>query len=334
MSAGFFYESQALKDEKMSVKIFSMFSTLWLLSAVPALGQDKFHHPDLTPPALKTAIVRKDNDYKFNPPFEDKTSRRVALPSLVREKICSLTLKRFRAEIYEGVTKYSDLFGPVFRINMPNASKSHSRHLYVYKLVGQGTLSDNTVLLVHDAESNRVTQKPVIVSGRWMYAEGRKNRGKVRPPLVAFDDINLDGRPEIVFKRIIHNGTCMDAAVSHYYHVAGDLSLKPIFQLEINSDNYPYFPIPTGGSDLKYMVRTVKKLPPNQIRIDVSLSSDPTRPGTQKVGHAIFEAPPPPAPLKLKETVAYPVQGPLKIRTLDYSKILLDSWLSPFRHQP
>lgn len=279
--------------------------------------------PDITAPALETAIARADNDYAYEEPYRDKASKSVPLPGPVREKICQVTLENFLNTFYEGIEpqKYSGLFGPVFRIRIP---ESDSLHLYVYVLKGIGVVSDTFCLILHDIQTDKVTEEPRCFYGRWMY--GRWPWIPIGKPFVGFDDLNLDGNPEVVFKERIHNGTVLNAIVHHFLHIGGDLSLVPIFRLEARS-SHDFFNEGRPG----YLVRTIEKLKPNRILLSVTVSADPFESGSKKIGSVILESSGPSSPFEAKQKVMHPDRQHSGRWHVTYEKLLLHTWLSPYR---
>jgi hypothetical protein len=276
--------------------------------------------PDMTPPPLPAVIVRADNDYVFNEPYEDKDSKRVKLPEPVWKKMCQVTLKKFLGTFYEGIKpqKYSGLFGTVFCINVPDRQYLH---LYVYFINGIGTDSDIICLILYDCHRAKVSPQPHCFSGRWMY--GRWPAIPISKPFIDFNDLNLDGNPEVVFKERIHNGTCLNAIVHHFLHIGGDLSLTPIFRLESLSCGY--------DGRAGYLIRTIEKPEPNQLLVRVS--AKPQREGEKKVGYVFLESHNASSLFVWKEKVIYLEDGDSGSWTPDYEKLLLHSWGSPYRSQ-
>jgi len=258
--------------------------------------------PDITPPPLRTAIVRADNDYVYDEPYEEMGSKRVRLPDAVRVKICAVTLQQFRSTYYETVLpkKYFDLFGPVFRIRVPGDKQ---RHLYVYKVYTVMHFFD-LVLILHDCGTDKVTPNPPRFSGRWM--EGRKNLVLMKPPLVNFDDLNLDGNPEVVFQERLHNGTDANAAVYRFLHIGNALSLSPIFHLETRLTlAYHRYAERDGPFAYLYLIRSIEKVKSNRIVVRVSLSTDPFKKGKEQAGFVALESPKASSPFEVKEKITY-----------------------------
>ena len=278
--------------------------------------------PDVTAPVLETAIARADNDYAFEEPYRDKASKLVPLPGPVRDKICETTLREFFSNFYETVKpkKYSELFGPVFRIDVPG--REHL-HLYVYKLHTIMHYYD-FVLLVHDSRTDKVTQEPCCFSGRWMY--GRWSWIPIGKPLIDFDDLNLDGNAEVVFKERVHNGTELNAIVHHFLDIGGDLSLVPIFRLEALS-YHDFFNEGRPG----YLVRTIEKPRPNRISVSVMVSPYPFEAPSKKIGRVILESSGPSSPFAVKQKVMQITEKDAGPWHEHYEKLLLHNWLSPYR---
>ncbi len=254
--------------------------------------------PDLTPPPLRTAIAPADNDYAYKEPYEDDGSKHVLLPKSVREKICEVTLKQFLSTYYETdkPKKYAEIFGPVFRISFPG---TEHLHLYVYNLytiMGERDF----VLLVHDVRTDKVTAQPARFSGWWM--RGCLLAAALKKPLVDFDDLNLDGKPEVVFQERVHNGTELNAVIYHYLHVGHDLSLVPIFNLETRSYQDLFY---TEDGRSGYVMRTIEKVRPNRIIVRVTLSGDPFKEGKMKLGFVEMDSRDAASPFEEKKQVVH-----------------------------
>jgi hypothetical protein len=283
--------------------------------------------PDITPPPLETAIVRADNDYVFDEPCEEKCSKLVELPEPVRRRMCQITLKKFLNTFYEGIKpqKYSGLFGPVFRIQVSNRE---NLHLYVYIINGIGTYSDVFCLILHDCRTDEVTPRPICFSGRWMY--GRWPAIPIKKPFVDFNDLNLDGSPEVVFKERIHNGTELNAIVHHFLHIGSDLSLTPIFRLEKRSYHHCFNDCFITGRP-GYIIRTIERQKSNRILLRVSVSDDPFKEGRMKVGHVVLQSINASSPFEVEERVIYLKEEDVGRWYGTYAKLLLHTWLSPYK---
>lgn len=278
-------------------------------------------NPNLCPPSLTTAIARVDNDYAFEEPYKTNGSIDVNLPISVRNKICEVTLREFFRNFYETIEpkKYSELFGPIFRINVPHREYLH---LYIYKLYTVMHYYD-FVLLLHDSRNNNVTLSPARFSGTFMY--GRWPTIPLERPYVKFEDINLDGNVEIVFKERIHNGTELNAIVHHFLHIDDDLSLVPIFHMETCS-YHSYL----DGRQPGYLYRTIEKLNPNQILINVSASTGPQGDKDPKIGSVILGSDSPSSPFTVKQQIMQLNKETTGPGYEKYEKMLLHTQLSPY----
>ena len=257
---------------------------------LPAAGMPPYvrnRQPDLTPPPLRWAIVRADNDYTPHRPYENEHSRRVPLPGKVREKIREVTLRCFRSASFESPTKYAHLFGPVFEIQPPD---DESPHLYVYKM-RTGMAFNRLWFIAYHSRSGAITPKPVWLSGRQM----RTGDALFRRPFVFFDDLDLDGIPEVVCQERVHNGTADALAAYHYLHVGPDLSLKPILRL----DTRVWQPRMRDG--VRYINRIIEKIWPNCILVRAYLEADPSAKTGPEAGYTVLECPYAGAPFEVKE---------------------------------
>ncbi len=245
-------------------------------------------YPELTSPALDTAIARADNDYAIKQPFEDPGSRLVELPPPVRASIQAITTKSYCANVYEGPVSYESRFGPVFRIRIPDTP---NLNLYAYRLYGFMNLS-TWVLMLHDTRTDQVTPEPVGVNGRWLYRyEGRA--------FVGFDDLDQDGRAEIVVQDNCHCGTSCGSTVYRYFHIAEDLSLVLVAVRETQ------VPCPGCLDTGRYgvIVREFEKLEPNRVLLSVKLT-DPRGGGqSEELGVVLFECEGPGKPFVVRQRV-------------------------------
>ena len=257
-----------------------------------------------TTPALSWAIERADHDYVPDPPYDDSGARHVRLPKTVRHAIHNLALPEIRREwrmeraesrmlsrrtptgsdpIHEwpeDVLRRADHYGPVFQIPFP---RPKHLHLYVFRLRTVMSFFD-MVILVHDSRTDRVTTTPVRFSTRWMAK--RPHGSLVQPPLIHFDDLDQDGRLEVVYQKREHNGTMVNSVVYHYLAVAKDLSFREIFQRETRLvDLYARWDEEREG----YINREIDKLGPGKIRLRVLLVDHPPDTTGREAGRMTYE---------------------------------------------
>ena len=148
-------------------------------------------------------------------------------------------------------------------------------------------------------------------------------------PFVDFNDVNLDGDSEIVFKERIHNGTALNAVVHHFLHINSDLRLIPIFRLEKHSHNH--FSSMRDGAD-RYLTRSIEKISPGRINVRVSFSADPLEQGAEEVGYTLLESAGASSAFGVKQAFIYVDEEDWGQRAVDYYEdVLLNSQLSPYR---
>ena len=237
-------------------------------------------HPDLNAPPLDTAIVRSDNDFAYQQPYEDANSRTVQFPEAVRKKICKMNLEEFLSTGHEGPTKYSDLFGPVFRLQVP--SPEHL-HLYVCKM--QRPHVFKVVLIVHDTQTNRIATEPNVSWHRW--GLGR--------PFVYFDDLDQDGRSEVVVQGKCHYGTSAGSTFYQYFHIAEDLSFALVAVRET------HVPCSITRLGRRSILRDFEAIEPNRIALVVNAVDTEGKFPTKEFGWVLFECAGPGEPFVAQE---------------------------------
>ena len=269
-------------------------------SAVFVSKKENRTNPDFGLPLLRVAIVREDNDIGVS---DDKSGNQVALPGIVGNKIHEVALKTYRERIewireHAGppFPKLKELYGPIFRVDAP-----HNRHLYVFKLYDESGLTTCYFLLLHDPHSNKLSKEPPCIYGRWtdVMNEGEEDSILMKLPYVFFDDLNLDKEPELVIEEQVHNGTVYNAAVYHYFHVGKDLSLTHLLALEARLID------PFSEKESGLIVRNIKKLGPNRIKIVVSTESSTGANKSEAIGEILLESPDAHTPFVIKSKTVF-----------------------------
>jgi len=270
-------------------------------SAVFVSKKENRTNPDFGLPLLRVAIVREDNDIGVS---DDKSGNQVALPGIVGNKIHEVALKTYRERIewireHAGppFPKLKELYGPIFRVDAP-----HNRHLYVFKLYDEvGGITTCYFLLLHDPHSNKLTKEPPCIYGRWtdVMNQGGEDSRLMKRPYVFFDDLNLDKEPELVIEEQVHNGNLYNAAVYHYFHVGKDLSLTHLLALEARLID------PFSEKDSGMIVRKIKKLGPNRIKIVVSTESSTGANKSESIGEILLESPNARTPFVIKSKTVF-----------------------------
>ncbi len=231
------------------------------------LIKDDRTKPDFTLPSIETAIWREDNDFVT---FEDNETKfeKVLIPEEVKNKIHDIAKKNYQfyiknmeQENEKWYYKLKEFYGPIFMIKAPQG-----KQLYVYKVILPFSAS-NYYFILYELETKVATENPPYIYGKWM--EGKEqNIGMVprylylEKPLVTFDDINLDGKQEIVIQEMVHNGTVYNGVIYHYFTIENNLSLNRILALETR-----IYILDKKGDEVVF--RTLEKLSPNQIKLKV-----------------------------------------------------------------
>jgi len=195
-----------------------------------------------------------------------KRNRRTPLPESVRARIRALTLRTFKRNepTYEEPTKYADLFGPVSRLDVPG--RNHL-HLYVYKLIPIPIFASYAkVLILYDTRTDKLTVEPPRVAIRLQHQQYCPG------PWLRFVDICGDDGREVIALTGHHHGTDVNHITLHCFRIKEDLSLEKVFELRTAESRAMCFPGDTRKERYGYLVRTIEKLGPEQIRVTTTLS--------------------------------------------------------------
>jgi len=238
-------------------------------------------------PTKLQAIAAEDNDFST---VADPSGQLLPVPKPVARQIHALVTDAYRrwncTPKEQCFTPIRDFYGPIFRIVTPR-----HRYLYVFKRVAPLGASFY-FLLLYDPATQRVTQQPRAIFGKWM--EGGLD-SLMQKPLVSFDDLDQDGAPEIVVEERVHNGTIYNAVVYHYYHVSADLSLLPVLALETNAIDL------LKEKENGLVVRQITKLDPGHLRLDTfSEVREPTK-LREKLGEVCLKSDGPGEPFQVQE---------------------------------
>jgi predicted outer membrane repeat protein len=243
------------------------------------------NYTGLTTTSFEKAIVRADNDYVIQGPYEDAGSKQVVIPDAVRERLCEISIRQYCSVFYEGVPAYRESVGPVFRLSVPEPDYLH---LYVCKF--QASFNSRFLLIVHDSRSNRVTVEPIKVYIRWL---GKHDDH----PLVGFYDLDMDGRSEVVVQGNCHYGTSAGSTFYRYFHVAEDLSLGLVAVRET------HVPCATGclGSKWRSIMRDFEAIELNRIALVVNAVDTEGKLPAKEIGLVFFECEGPGEPFVARE---------------------------------
>ena len=229
--------------------------------------------------ACNVALSKEPTDKHGNQALNIK-GEFLELPTVVLDSICQYTLNKYTTTPYEEVYPMglADLFGTISCSQMP-----HSDNLFLYTYTCRTTVTfSHTVLIVYDSQTNRVSSRLLDFLDDDLCL--------LRGPRFYFDDLNLDGQPELVTQDALHSGTQVNHACSTYWHMDENLSFVPIFRLK----TYGSASIPgrkyVDGS--RYCtVASVQAVDPNTIAVTTSLALDnEARTTEQVIGKVVLKS--------------------------------------------
>jgi len=237
---------------------------------------------DLAQGQQLTAYVLPDNDL----PFEEHPTNalRTPVPRVVQQRLDSIVdFQRARWACSFGGTDSigprASAFGPLYRIRVPGG-----RTLYFfegYNPLGYGT----HVLLLFDSTSKAVTKEPVELWGKWTdlqrygIATHQAEWTTLRKPLIGFEDVDGDGRPELVVEEVVHNGTVYNAVAYYYFHMGDDLALHQVLSIETRAVDL-YTPKETG-----VVLRVLSKGAPRELLLSTYVEDSAQGKPRRKVGN-------------------------------------------------
>jgi hypothetical protein len=139
------------------------------------------------------------------------------------------------------------LYGTVVRFPSPDGL-----HVYAHCTSDPFTIF-HISLLLHDPRTGSVSEAPWTTSSNVLRIENLlgKPGGYLEGPVISFDDLDGDGRPEVVVQMPYHNGTCIDWLTFTYLHAGPDLALRKIAERE----DIPYIGWVRDGRDSPGTVR-------------------------------------------------------------------------------
>ncbi len=244
------------------------------------IGQEAYHIWTREP-ELATAIACRDNDVGLERPEDPNRDRPVPLPSVVRESICDLTCKTFAEALYDGPTLYADLFGPVYRLEVPD---SDALYLYAYQLKAHPTLASHSywiVLMLYDAKSGLLSSTLARASTDYQPYCPR--------PWIRFGDVIGDEVTEVLLLTGHHHGTGANDILLHILHIGDDLGLHEVTALRTGI-SMPFVLL----EDLEegrhtFAVRTIEKVSPVRFDVTVTLSQSKVAMGSEILGYETWE---------------------------------------------
>jgi hypothetical protein len=238
--------------------------------------EQSLYHVWTPEPALLTAISCEDNDFGCTHPDDLNRHRKVSLPAKVRTAICDLTRQTFEKQLYDGPAKYTDLFGPIYHLTIPDRN---DLHLYAYQLNEIPSLSFRWVsiaLFLYDTKIKVVSPVPALAK--------TDHQPYCPRPCIRFKDILGDQATEILLFTGHHRGTEADHILQHVLRIEPDLTLCEALTLGTGIFVPSAFPGDTLAERDGYVVRTTQKVNPGCAEVTVSLSRTKLDQGTHILG--------------------------------------------------
>jgi hypothetical protein len=263
---------------------------MWLAGhlVAAAVGDDSVPpKPNLPMPHL-VAISRPDDDWV---PVDDPSGMPVPIPDVVAVVLRADVERRYREftetwECGEGAPPLRDLCKGIYVVVGPCGLDAYAVNL---DLSPCGSFA---YFFVHDTITGCVTQRPVQNDTSWMLGGlDDDDSSLVRPPLAAFEDVDGDGRPELMIQRQAHAGSDEDAAIRRWFHVGRDASLVQILAVEDQ-------PVDPFDADLR-LVKTLVSLGPNRLLLHVDAERDGARESRVRLGEVVLATPGAPAPFRV-----------------------------------
>jgi len=280
--------------------------------------------PDASEPPLY-AVARLDHD--LGAP-DARGAKPVELPPAVASVIHTVAHESYARYVSDlaiacrtdacvsGPLPMRSLYGPIVRIPAPRG-----RFLYIYRQDGEVGYSWYVPILF-DPKTHAATQVPPRIYGKWTDAFEELTPGKghlVRKPIVAFDDVDQDGAPELVIQERAHNGPAYDAALFHYFHVGDDLSLRRVLVVETRQIDALEEGHGARRRSPDLVTRTVEKTGRGTVRLHVRLES-PDGQRAREIGTLSLRSATPGTPFTIAERT---------VRLEEYEAVLVTGSIRP-----
>jgi len=281
--------------------------------------------PDASEPPLY-AVARLDHDLG---PADARGAKPVDVPPAVASVIHTVAHSSYARYVTDmavacrtdacvsGPLPMRSLYGPIVRIPAPRG-----RFLYVYRQDAEIGYSWYVPILA-DPKTGAVTQVPPRIYGKWTDAFEELTPGKghlVRKPIVAFDDVDQDGAPELVIQERAHNAPAYDAALFHYFHVGDDLSLRRVLVVETRLVDALEERHGARRRSPDLVTRTVEKTGRGTVRLRVRLESPDGQHAPREVGTLTLRSATPGTPFTIAERM---------VRLAEYEPVLVTGSIRP-----
>jgi hypothetical protein len=122
------------------------------------------------------------------------------------------------------------------------------------------------VLILFDTTNSTATSAPPIIFIKWQTEidDDSSSFGSwFQKPYLYFSDFDGLGKSSLVFERLAHNGTVINAADYEYYHIDG-VELQRVFSRETRFQGI-------AGDEGKHFDRDITIISPGHIRVTASI---------------------------------------------------------------
>lgn len=173
------------------------------------------------------AICRTDNSFVT---YNDSLSPKENIPSIVISKIKDLYKKTYIINPWRNENNNPVIF---------KVSYSRDIDIYIVKIYFFNGILYR--LIAFNNVTKITTTISPIINGKWMENQERgfsKNIHFLENPLIYFQDINHEGKKDIIVKERAHNGDVYNAEVDHVYSLDQKMNFNVLLCIE---SKYLYF---------------------------------------------------------------------------------------------
>lgn len=111
--------------------------------------------------------------------------------------------------------------------NVPRADEPALRCFIAHRPV-RPTQHEHRLLFLHDPAIRTLTPQPIVYDTEWL------GDGGVRPRLA---DLDLDGRPELVYRDFKHDGTVDNVEQAVFVAIGDDLSMTEVLRIDVRTSD-------------------------------------------------------------------------------------------------
>jgi hypothetical protein len=213
---------------------------VWGMVGCTTVQRDNVWRPiNGKPLELPTAIRRADNDFS---PTGDPVGRLEQIPAAVQQWIVAAAGTRATS------------LGPAYVLASPDGGQ-----LYVARC--DGPRRSEYLLVLHDPATGRVSPDTARISIR--QSPGDPKFPTMQPPFARWDDLDGDGRSELLMQGTWAGGRTSTSVVTRVFRLGGDLKLLRVADF-LTGDHFVWQRNPTGV----WIVGALRRGASNRLEID------------------------------------------------------------------